>query len=100
MKQSIPGRKTSKGHKSEVATTRRMLRREFISRTQEQLADISKASNMAEQLEILERYVEKLPVVDPFVKNSIRNAIATGNYTIDPYSIAKKLLKFEEDLYS
>ena len=100
MKQSTPGMSTSATYAGELSNARRMLRRDLSLRHSPKLPDFSKAKNMAEQLEILERYVAQLPAVDPHVRSTIRNAIATGNYTIDPVSIAGKFLKFEEELYS
>ena len=83
-----------------MASTRRMLRYDLTSRREATLPDLKSARNMAEQLEILEQYIAKAPSVDAQLRNSIRNAIATGSYMIDPVSIAKKFLKFEEELYS
>ena len=99
MKQSTSGMTISRTYKGEVQNSRRMLRGDLSLQNTPALPDISKAKNMAEQLEILESYVAKLPA-DPHLRNSIRNAIANGNYTINPVSIASKFLKFEEELYS
>ena len=100
MKQSTSGMTGSNTYTGDIGSTRRMLRRDLTLRNENILPDLSNAKNMAEQLEILERYVAKVPAVDPMLRNRIRNAIATGEYTIDPQSIASKFLKFEEDLYS
>lgn len=100
MKRSTSTMTGSKSYLGDTASTRRMLRRDLSLRGEERLPDLSKAKNMAEQLEILERYIAKAPVVDPYIRHKIRNAIATGDYTIDPHSIANKFLKFEKDLYS
>lgn len=100
MKQSTSGMTISKTYTGDVQSSRRMLRGDLSLRNTPALPDISKAKNMAEQLEVLESYVAKLPAVDPHLRNSIRNAIANGNYTINPISIANKFLKFEEELYS
>jgi anti-sigma28 factor (negative regulator of flagellin synthesis) len=69
-------------------------------RNAEIIPDLKTARNMAEQLEILERHVATAPIVNIQHRNSIRQAIATGGYVIDPTSIASKFLKFEDDLYS
>lgn len=100
MKTTTSDIKQSAKYTGDLASTRRMLRRDLTSRQEEKLPDLSTASNMAEQLEILERYIAKAPSVDMQLRNSVRNAIATGNYMIDPRSIADKFLKFEDDLYS
>lgn len=100
MKQSTPGTTTATTFTGDIGNTRRMLRRDLSLRNQPELPDISKAKNMAEQLEILESYIAQLPAVDHSLRNSIRNAIVTGTYTINPSSIAKKFLKFEKELYS
>jgi len=84
----------------DVASTRRMLRRDLSVQNEVKVPDLSSARNMAEQLEILERYIAVAPSVDAHLRNNIRNAIATGTYIIDPRSIAEKFLKFEEALYS
>ena len=78
----------------------RVLRRDLSIRNEEKLLDLTSVSSMAEQLEILERYIAKAPSVDPQLRNTIRNAIASGSYTIDPGAIADKFLKFEDELYS
>lgn len=100
MKQTTSETLQSAMHAGDIDRMRRMLRRDLTSRNEEKLPDLKSANNMAEQLEILERYIAKAPVVDTNIRNLIRNAIATGNYTIDPVSIAEKFLKFEEDLFS
>jgi len=100
MKHTTSGTKQSAMHTGDIAGIRRMLRRDLSIRNEEQLPELKSATNMAEQLEILERYIAKAPVIDTHLRNSIRNAIATGAYTIDPVSIAEKFLKFEDDLYS
>lgn len=87
-------------HTGEIARARRMLRRDLSMPTPEKLPDLQSAKNMAEQLEILEKYIAKVPEVDYQLRNSIRNAIVNGDYTIDPHSIADKFLKFEKDIYS
>lgn len=58
------------------------------------------AQNMAEQLQLMEQYITRIPQVDLQRRNAIRNAIATGNYIIDPMAIADKFLKFERELFS
>ena len=100
MKQTTSETKQSAIYAGDIAKMRRMLRRDLSVPREEKLPDLKSASNMAEQLEILERYIAKAPVVDVQRRNAIRNAIATGNYAIDPVSIADKFLKFEEELYS
>ena len=57
------------------------------------------AATMAEQLQLLEQYIARVPEIDFHRRNMIRNAIVTGAYVIDPVSIAEKFLKFEADLY-
>lgn len=99
MKHTTLEQKTSTKYSGDLASTRRMLRRDLTLRNEEKLPDIRSAKNMAEQLEILERYIADAPSVDTLLRNSIRNAIATGEYMIDPRSIAEKFLKFEDELY-
>ena len=100
MKNTTSGTKLSASYSGDLASARRMLRRDLTLRQEEKLPDLKAARNMAEQLEMLEKYMAKAPVVDVQLRNSIRTAIATGNYMIDPRSIAEKFLKFEDDLYS
>ena len=100
MKTTTSDTKQTAKYTGDLANTRRMLRRDLTSRKAEKLPDLSSASNMAEQLQILERYIAKAPSVDMQLRNSIRNAIATGEYMIDPRPIADKFLKFEDELYS
>lgn len=99
MKHTTSEPKTSAKYTGDLASARRMLRRDLTLRNEEKLPDLKTANNMAEQLEILERYIAKAPSVDMQLRNSIRNAIATGEYMIDPCSIAEKFLKFENELY-
>lgn len=84
----------------EIQRAERALRRDLSIRNEEKLPDLKSARNMAEQLEILERYIAKAPAVDPRLRSTIRNAIASGSYVIDPGNIAEKFLKFEDELYS
>ncbi len=100
MKTTTSGTNHSAHYSGDLGSTRRMLRRDLTLRNTEKLPDLKSAKNMAEQLEILERYIAKAPVVDTQLRNTIRTAIATGSYMIDPRSIAEKFLKFEDDLYS
>jgi len=99
MKNMTSDTKQSANYSGDIGSTRRMLRREHSSRSDNNLPDISLARNMAEQLQILEQYVAKAPVVDQQIRNNIRSAIATGNYLIDPVSIAEKFMKFEKDIF-
>ena len=55
-------------------------------------------NNMAEWLQILEQHISHAPVIDIQKRNTIRNAIVTGGYTIDPVSVAEKFIRFELDL--
>lgn len=57
------------------------------------------AKTMAEQLQLMEQYIAYIPEVDLHRRNKIRTAVATGNYIIDPASIAEKFLQFENGLY-
>jgi anti-sigma28 factor (negative regulator of flagellin synthesis) len=70
--------------------------RRDLSQTRE---DQNIAKNMAEQLELMEQYVTRIPVVDLQKRNRIRDAIAMGNYVIDPLMIAEKFLAFETELF-
>ena len=74
-------------------------RRNLLLRGEEQWQPPRTAANMAEQLQLLEQHIAKVPVVDFHRRNMIRTAIAMGVYVIDPTSIAEKFLKFERDLY-
>lgn len=75
-------------------------RRDLTARGEEKLQDFQTTSNMAEQLQVLEQHVARASVIDFQQRQLIRNAIATGNYVIDPASIAEKFLKFEKEIYS
>jgi anti-sigma28 factor (negative regulator of flagellin synthesis) len=99
MKNTTSGPKRSVSFSGNLASTRRMLRRDLTLRNEEKLPDLKSAKNMAEQLEILERYIAKAPYEDIQLRNRIRNAIVTGEYMIDPRSIAEKFLRFEDELY-
>ena len=55
MKTTTSDIKQSAKYTGDLASTRRMLRRDLTSRQEEKLPDLSTASNMAEQLKILER---------------------------------------------
>lgn len=57
------------------------------------------AKNMAEQLQMMEEHITRIPEIDLQRRHKIRMAIATGNYVIDPITIAEKFLKFEKDLF-
>jgi anti-sigma28 factor (negative regulator of flagellin synthesis) len=57
------------------------------------------AKNMAEQLQLMEQHIARLPEVDFQRRNDIRMAIVTGEYVIDSVSIADKFLQFETALY-
>lgn len=100
MKNQLPSTTHTSKHTGEIARARRMLRRDLSTPVPEKMPDIKSAKNMAEQLEILEKYIAKVPEVDYQLRNSIRNAIVNGEYTIDPHSIAEKFLKFEKEIYS
>lgn len=79
---------------------RYVYRRNLSLRGEEKWQPPRTTANMAEQLQWLEQHIAKVPVIDFHRRNMIRNAIATGAYTIDPTAIADKFLKFETELYS
>ena len=83
----------------DLSIRNRTLRNESF-RSEENIPDMKTARNMAEQLEILERHIATASVVNVQHSNTIRHAIATGDYVVDPTTIANKFLKFEDELYS
>ena len=48
---------------------------------------------------MMEEHIARIPEIDLQRRNKIRMGIATGNYVIDPVTIAEKFLKFEKDLF-
>ena len=74
-------------------------RRDLSLRGEEKVQYSDRTSTMAEHLQVLEQQVTRAPVMDFQRRNSIRNAIATGAYIIDPISIATKLIRFEKRMY-
>ena len=100
MKNITSGKYRASTSLGDIHRAERSLRRDLSIRNEEKLPDLKSACNMAEQLEILERYIAKAPAIDPQLRSTMRNAIATGSYVIDPGAIAEKFLKFEDALYS
>ncbi|MDX1561842.1 MAG: flagellar biosynthesis anti-sigma factor FlgM [Gammaproteobacteria bacterium] len=46
----------------------------------------------------LEEAMDSVPVVDVQRVQAVRDAIASGNYQIDPYLIADKILRLEREI--
>ena len=46
----------------------------------------------------LEEALEAVPAVDAGRVLAVRDAIASGNYQIDPYRIADQILRLERDI--
>ncbi|MFM1892792.1 MAG: negative regulator of flagellin synthesis FlgM [Pseudomonadota bacterium] len=55
-------------------------------------------TDQAAQLQTLESQIANLPVVDTQRVREVQHALATGNFHIDPASVADKLLNFESGL--
>jgi len=74
------------------------LRNNLSLRGEDKQQSTRSPNNMAEWLQIMEQHIAHAPVIDIQKRNAIRNAIATGGYSIDPESVAEKFIRFEMDL--
>lgn len=61
-------------------------------------ADKVTLTDTAAKLQKLEKDLSKLPVVDQERVNSLRKAIASGDYKVDPVKTAEKFVRFESAL--
>jgi len=55
-------------------------------------------TDQAQRLQQLHKKVEQLPVVDTQRVDNVRQAIATGNYTVNSDRVAEKMIDFEAQL--
>ena len=76
-------------------------------RSQGQSGTATPASGAAETVDVarsellisrLEEALEAVPAVDAGRVLAVRDAIASGNYQIDPYRIADQILRLERDI--
>ncbi len=63
-----------------------------------QSADTLKITDSARQLQDLEARAKELPVVDSNRVEQVRQALETGNHTVNPDKVAQKLLQYESYL--
>ena len=60
--------------------------------------DTVRLTDEARQLQELERTLESLPVVDEQRVADVKEAISSGQYTVDAESVAEKMLRIERGL--
>jgi len=64
----------------------------------ENAADTVTLTDTASRLQVLQRSLDDIPVVDTRRVDSIKQAIQSGTYEIDAITVANKLIAFESGL--
>lgn len=61
-------------------------------------ADKLSLTSEAAQIRAMESQIAELPVVDTQRVEAVQQALATGNFQVDPAKVAEKMLNFESGL--
>lgn len=94
---SAPSQRAAEGTKVEVSRSEPSIQQQETRSSS--AADTVSLTDTAARLQKLENTIAKLPVVDTQRVESLRSAIASGEYEVNPEGIAEKMLGFDADMH-